>query len=82
MFFKFNSFKQKIQTKIVDVLLLVQYNSSSRKPYDEANCRIGLYETLFEFCLSQNPYLPAPLSQSIFIFKSALNDDSDKVIRN
>jgi hypothetical protein len=66
--------------KITDTLLLVQYNSSARRPYDETDCRMGLYETLLELCLTQNPYVSAPLSQSIFIFRSALNDNSDKVI--
>lgn len=69
----------KIQTTIVDVLLLVQYNSSSRKPYDQIECRICLFETLLQLCSTQNSSIPAPLSQAVHIFRSALDDDSNQI---
>ena len=71
--------KKKIQSTIVDVLLLVQYNASIRKPYDQTECRLSLYETLLELALKHNLYIPVPLSQSVQIFRSGLDDDSNEV---
>lgn len=69
-----------IQKSIVDIVFCVQYNLNSRKPYDQIECRKGLYENLVELCFSKNTKLAPPISISISLFKNGLNDPSTEVI--
>jgi hypothetical protein len=71
-----NFILKSIQQTIIDILLVTQHNYGSHKPYDQVECRMGLYENLFKLCLSQNSKISAPLSLSIGIFRNALNDNS------
>ena len=69
-----------VQQTIVDILLVIQHNNTSHKPYDQIECRMSLYQTLFNLCLTQNNKISPPLSISINIFKNALEDNSKLVL--
>ncbi|RNA08066.1 hypothetical protein BpHYR1_018737 [Brachionus plicatilis] len=57
----------------------IQYNSNARKPYDQQETRLSLYEALFDLCLTKNTKIAPPLSVSIGLFKNALNDHDQRV---
>jgi hypothetical protein len=85
MFIKTFSYKMTysqfdtIQQTLVDSLLAIQHNNGAHKPYDQIECRLSLYESLFKLCLTQNSKIAAPLSISIGIFRNALDDNSSVI---
>ncbi len=70
---------QKIQETLVDTLMCVQYNSSSKRPYDMPEARLSLYENLFQLCFTQNSKISQPVSIAINLFRNALDDSSLQV---
>lgn len=78
--FNYNQY-EKIQQTLVDILLCVQNNQTHKKPYDQTECRLGLYTNLFELCHAQNNKLAPPLSVAICLLKAALDDSSNQVIK-
>lgn len=69
----------KVQQTISDILLCIQNDSTLQKPYDLAECRLSLYKILFELCHAQNNKLSPPLSISICLFQTALQDSSNEI---
>ena len=63
----------------MDMLHVVQYNTNAREPYDQTECRLGLYELMLELCLAKHSCVPAPLSKAIYLFKNGFNDYSPQV---
>ena len=61
------------------MVLYVQFNSNARKPYDQQETRLSLYETLFDLCLTKNTKIAPPLSVAIGLFKNALNDQAQRI---
>lgn len=78
--YKFNyNHLEKIQQTIINIFLCIQNNITSQKPYDQADCRLSLYKILHELCHAQNTKLAPPLSISIALFQTALDDASNEI---
>lgn len=63
------------------MILNIQFSYSQKAPFNDEECRLCLYETLHELCLSSNTKHAPPLSVSVKIFESAKTDCSPKVFK-
>lgn len=60
-------------------MLNVQHDYKYKEIYNQDECRLCLYQTLFELCLSKNLRVAPPFSISINIFDNAKFDHSIEV---